>query len=139
MTLPRGATIGILGEGQLGRMLAQAAQKRGYRVHGYGHDPNSPLGQVTPFFTAASFDDTSALAQFRQACAVVTSEFENVPLRALEITGCVPQVSIFALAQDRLYEKQTAQALSMATAPFYPIENIDDLKVALAKIGQQGV
>ena len=139
MTLRRGATLGILGDGQLGRMLAQAAQRRGLKVHGFGQDRQSPLGQVTPYFTLAAFDDAAALRTFAEACHMVTAEFENVPLAALERTDCKPGRQIFALAQDRLKEKQAAANLGLATAPFFAIDTLQGLQDALAQVGGQGI
>lgn len=137
--LSRRATIGILGDGQLGRMLAQAAQRRGFQVHGFGQNPDSPLAQVTQAFTCAAFDDTAALDQFARQCDVVTSEFENVPLIALQQTNCRPQAPIFALAQDRLQEKQAAEAAGLRAAPFYAIDSFDDLQAALRHVGGAGI
>lgn len=139
MSLPRGATIGILGDGQLGRMLAHAAQRRGFKVHGFGQDRHSPLGQVTAYFTVADFEDEVALKAFAEACDVVTSEFENVPLRALDLTGCKPGPGIFALAQDRLKEKQAATKIGLPTAPFFAINSLSDLQTALAQVGGKGI
>lgn len=137
--LPRGATIGILGDGQLGRMIAHAAQRKGFKVHGFGQDRDGPLGQVTPYFTEAAFDDTAALQAFADACHVVTSEFENVPMAALKQTGCFPQASIFALAQDRLKEKQAAHEAGMTPAPFFAVDSRADLEAALAQTGGCGI
>lgn len=137
--LDRGATIGILGDGQLGRMLAQAAQRRGFKVHGFGQDSQSPLAQVTPYFTCAAYDDQTALNAFADACDVVTSEFENVPLPTLEITECSPGAPIFALAQDRLKEKQAAQDAGLRPAPFFAVESLEALKTALSKTNGKGI
>ena len=139
MTLPRGATIGILGDGQLGRLLAQAAQRRGYQVHGFGQDRRSPLSQVTSAFTCAQFDDVAALQSFAQACDLVTAEFESVPLQALETTACQPAASIFALAQDRVKEKQAALEAGLQPAPFFAIESLAELETALGDVGGQGI
>ena len=137
--LPRGATIGILGDGQLGRMIAHAAQKKGFKVHGFGQDRHSPLGQVTAFFTEASFDDMDAIRAFAAACDVVTSEFENVPLPALEATSCKPAAPIFALAQDRHLEKQAAQKAGLTTAPTATIDTFAELESAVAAFGGKGI
>ena len=137
--LPRGATIGILGDGQLGRMIAQAAQRKGFKVHGFGQDRHSPLGQVTAYFTQANFDDTRALEAFAAACDVVTSEFENVPLPALEATACKPAASIFALAQDRHLEKQAAQSAGLTTAPTATIDTMAELEQAVTAFGGKGI
>ncbi len=139
MTLARRATLGILGDGQLGRMLAQAAQRRGFCVHGFGQDPQSPLAQVTNQFTCAPFEDQGALAGFAARCDQVTAEFENVPVQALEITQCQPAASIFALAQDRLQEKHAAAAAGLRTAPFFAIDAFADMQHAATQTEGQGV
>ncbi len=139
MTLARRATLGILGDGQLGRMLAQAAQRRGFRVHGFGQDRQSPLAQVTPQFTCAPFEDRCALESFAANCDQVTAEFENVPVNALEITRCQPAASIFALAQDRLQEKQAAAAAGLRTAPHFAIDSFRDMAHASEHTKGQGV
>ena len=137
--LPRGATIGILGDGQLGRMIAHAAQKKGFKVHGFGQDRFGPLGQVTAYFTQASFDDTDAVRAFAAACDVVTSEFENVPLPALKTTDCKPAAALFALAQDRHLEKQAAQRAGLTTAPNANIDSLEALKNAVEAFDNKGI
>ena len=135
----RGSTIGILGDGQLGRMLAHSAQRRGLRVHGFGQDDQSPLAQVTNRFTCAHYNDELELTKFRESCEWITSEFENVPLSALELTKCQPAAAIFKTAQDRLKEKQAAASVGMPTASFYVIDSYDDLVTALGQTKGEGV
>lgn len=137
--IARRATIGILGDGQLGRMLAQAAQRRGFVVHGFGQNTNSPLAQVTNCFTEASFEDVSALSEFAGTCDVVTSEFENVSLVALQTAGCKPSAHIFSIAQDRLKEKESAMKAGLSPAPYYSIDCFEDLKSALCKTNGEGI
>ena len=85
--LPPGSTIGILGGGQLGRMLALAAARLGLKTHIYSDEPNVPAFDVAAYSTVGSFEDEAALSAFAASVDVVTCEFENVPARALEIAG----------------------------------------------------
>src|SRR5688572_4470976 len=89
--LSPGATIGILGNGQLGRMLAQAAARLGYRTHVYGPDKDSPAEQVASASTVAAYEDNGALVGFAAAVDAVTFEFENVPVKSVrELSARVP-------------------------------------------------
>ena len=144
--LSRGATIGILGDGQLGRMLAQTAQRRGYKVRGYGQDAQGPLAQVVADFHRGGFDDHRALETFASGCDALTCEFESVPLSAIEIASQnahfyprSKQKSPFALAQDRLFEKQAAQAAKLTTAPFFAVDSLAQLEESLALLGGKGI
>mgnify|MGYP006299842305 FL=1 len=122
MTLAPGATLGILGGGQLGRMLAHAAHRLGLAVHVFAETPAEPALAVTARTTCAGFDDGAALDAFARAVDVVTLEFENVPTAALEriaaITPVRPGAGVLAVTQDRLAEKRLARELGLATAPF---------------------
>jgi 5-(carboxyamino)imidazole ribonucleotide synthase len=89
--LPAGSTIGILGGGQLGRMLALAAAKLGLKSHIYCPDPHSPAFDVTPFKTVAAYDDAAALNAFAEQVDVITYEFENVPAETAEILAGLKQ------------------------------------------------
>ena len=137
-----GATIGILGGGQLGRMLAQAAAQLGFRCHVYSPEPNSIAGELCAAQTCAAWDDDAAMAEFAADCAVVTYEFENVPVAALAALGGVPlypPLHALEVAQDRLNEKQFVAALGGATAPFMAVDTADDLQQALVRIGSPGI
>ena len=108
--LPPGSTIGILGGGQLGRMLALAAARLGLKCHIYSDEPHAPpAAEVAAAFTIGSFDDEAALKAFAARVDVITCEFENAPARALEIVAAdklvFPHPKSFATAQDRLVEK----------------------------------
>ena len=107
--LPPGATIGILGGGQLGRMSALAAARLGYRCHVFSPEPDGPGMQVAAAATVAPYEDAEALAEFADAVDVVTFEFENVPaetLAAIEpLVPCRPGVEVLRICQDRLREK----------------------------------
>ena len=117
--LPPGATLGILGGGQLGRMLAMAAARLGYRVHVYEAGA-APAAQVANVWTRAPWDDAAALAAFGAACDVVTYEWENVPLAAIDAVGATvrPGRRALEVAQDRLTEKTFLAGLGLVTAPF---------------------
>ena len=137
-----GSTIGILGGGQLGRMLAQAAAQLGYRCHVYTPEPDSVAGEVCASQTTAAWDDQAALAAFASDCAVITYEFENVPvgpLAALDQTALFPPLRALEVAQDRLTEKQFVAELGGRTAPFMAVDTDDDLAAALDRIGSPGI
>src|SRR5579872_845093 len=116
--LPPGSTIGILGGGQLGRMIASAAARLGYRSHVFTPDGGSPAGLVTPFVTLAPFSDTAALARFAAAVDAVTFEFENVPVEAAELVAAqgramLPGPGVLRITQDRLREKDFLRSVDV--------------------------
>ena len=121
MILAPGATIGILGSGQLGRMLAMAALKLGLRCHIYAPESDAPAYDAASARTVAAFDDEEALARFAEAVDVVTYEFENVPIACVEFLAARkpvrPGARALALTQDRLVEKNFLRELGLATAP----------------------
>ena len=131
--------IGILGGGQLGRMLAIAASRLGYKSHIFDPNINSPASQVSTFSTQASYDNVQALTSFAKSVDIVTYEFENIPTDALNIiekhASIFPSKEALFTSQDRLVEKQFLTSLGLKTAPFQNIENINDLNNALDKIG----
>ncbi len=137
--LPPGATIGIIGGGQLGRMLALAAAQLGYRTHIFDPDPACCAGQVAAAQTIATYDDRTALAAFAGVVDVVTYEFENVDADPLEeIASRVPlfpPLGALRVAQDRIAEKQFAAALGARTAPWAAVATRADLDAAVAQIG----
>ncbi len=140
--IPPGETIGILGGGQLGRMLAMAAAQLGYRVHVYAPEADSIAQDVCATFTAAAWSDATAMARFAADCAVVTYEFENVPVAPLAALGTVPLLPhprALECAQDRLAEKQFAISLGGTPAPFAPVDTPDQLAEAIARIGTPGI
>jgi len=116
--LPPGSIIGILGGGQLGRMLSLAAARLGLETHIYSDEPDVPAFDVSAFSTVGSFADEAALSEFASSVDVVTCEFENVPARALEIAGkkvpVHPPAKAFAVAQDRLVEKDFMRGLGIS-------------------------
>jgi 5-(carboxyamino)imidazole ribonucleotide synthase len=143
MTIPPGSTIGIVGGGQLGRMLALAAAQLGYRCHVYAPDADSVAAQVAAQFTRGAFDDEGALTRFAAEIDVATYEFENIPtapLRALaEIVKVHPSVDSLETAQDRLGEKAFIQRHGGRPAPFAPVDDQAGLAAALAQIGTPAI
>ncbi|HOB13300.1 MAG TPA: 5-(carboxyamino)imidazole ribonucleotide synthase [Novosphingobium sp.] len=137
-----GETIGILGGGQLGRMLAKAAAQLGYRVHVYAPEPDSVAAEVCAQFTCAHWDDTAAMADFAADCAVVTYEFENVPvppLRALGQVPLYPNARALEVAQDRVNEKEFVEQFGGHCAPWMAVDTAEDLNDALIRIGSPGI
>ena len=136
--LPPGSTIGILGGGQLGRMLALAAARLGLKSHIYSDEPNAPAFDVAASCTVGSFDDEAALEAFAASVDVVTCEFENVPARALEIAGkrapVHPPAKSFAVAQDRLVEKDFMRGLGIPVADYADVHDEQSLRDALARV-----
>ncbi len=134
-----GATLGILGGGQLGRMFAIAARTMGYKVMVLDPDPQSPAGQMADVHLAAAYTDAGALKQLAEACAAVTTEFENVPAGSLialaQSCRVVPGAAAVAIVQDRSHEKSWLAQRGFATAPFALVYNESDLDAALADIG----
>lgn len=140
--IPPGSTIGILGGGQLGRMLAIAAAQLGYRCHIYAPEADSVAAEVSAEFTCATWDDAEALARFAAGCAVVTYEFENVPVTPLAALGEVPLLPnsrALETAQDRLTEKAFVAGLGGRTAPFAPVDSPAELARDIKVIGTPGI
>jgi 5-(carboxyamino)imidazole ribonucleotide synthase len=133
-------TIGILGGGQLGRMLTLEAKRMGYRVVTLEPMPNSPCGQVADEQIVAAYDDLRAIGEFGARCDVVTYEFENIPLesvRALENDGRLvrPSGDVLRVAQDRILEKNFMRDAGCTVAPFVSITSSQDLESACAAVG----
>ncbi|MBO6836617.1 MAG: 5-(carboxyamino)imidazole ribonucleotide synthase [Alphaproteobacteria bacterium] len=137
-----GATIGILGGGQLGRMLAVAASRLGYRCHIFEPQADCPASHVAAH-TAAGYDDMAALDAFAAAVDVVTLEFENVPIAAVERLArqvpVRPGAAALAVAQDRAEEKAFLNKAGIETAPWAPVLSQADLENALAFTGRPAV
>jgi 5-(carboxyamino)imidazole ribonucleotide synthase len=131
-----GATVGVLGGGQLGRMFTLQARTMGYGVVVLDPDPASPAGAVANRHLRAPYDDKRALAELAASCAAVTTEFENVPAAALETLArsslVRPPVEAVATSQDRIAEKSFLQSHGTPTAKFHPVRNLDELKKAVA-------
>lgn len=141
--LPPGSTIGMLGGGQLGRMTALAAAHLGYRIHVFCPDPESPCAQVCAAETLSSYEDAAALTAFARQVDVVTLEFENVPVSALETLAPLvpvrPGPQALAVCQDRLDEKRFVRDCGIGTAPYAPVGSLEELTAALAEIGRPAV
>ncbi len=141
--LKLGATIGILGGGQLGRMLSLAASRLGFKTHIYCPDPTSPAFEVTPHKTVAAYDDETALAAFANAVDVVTYEFENVPAATADFLARLkplrPGANALAVSQDRLAEKTFIGSLGIPVAPHLAIHQPSDLAPALAALGSPAI
>jgi 5-(carboxyamino)imidazole ribonucleotide synthase len=137
-----GGAIGILGGGQLGRMLAMAAARLGLKTHIYCDEP-SPAFDVAAAHTLAAYGDEAALARFAEACDVASFEFENVPSATAAFVAkrvaFAPSVRALELTQDRLAEKTLAQSLGLKTAPFAPVSSDDEARAAFAEIGAPAV
>ncbi len=137
------AVIGILGGGQLGRMLALAAAEMGLRCHVYAPEPDSPAFDVTRRFTQADYQDEAALARFAQDVDVVTYEFENVPSFTAHFLASrvpvLPSGRALEVTQDRLKEKSFARDLGLAVPDFAAVDDLASLEVAVRRIGRPSV
>jgi 5-(carboxyamino)imidazole ribonucleotide synthase len=136
--LPPGATIGILGGGQLGRMLSVAASRLGYRCHVY--EPGAATaGDVAHKVTTAPYEDEAALRAFAASVDVITYEFENVPTTALDLLESLrpirPNRRALAISQDRIAEKGFLNDLGLQTAPWAAVNSEADLDTAVARLG----
>jgi 5-(carboxyamino)imidazole ribonucleotide synthase len=135
-----GATIGIIGGGQLGRMLAMAAARLGFETVILTPEAENCAGPVAGTVLMADYTDPDALARLASLAQVVTFEFENVPAKTLEILsglGCqvAPGAKALAVAQDRVDEKTFLNTHGVPTVDFAPVSNLEDLAEALARIG----
>ncbi|MBB4641392.1 5-(carboxyamino)imidazole ribonucleotide synthase [Rhizorhapis suberifaciens] len=141
--LPSRSTIGILGGGQLGRMLAMAAAQLGYRCHIYAPEKTSIAAEVAAEWTRGDYDDIAALRKFAASVDVVTYEFENIhhaPLVALSEEAILrPSVQALEIAQDRKAEKSFVGSLGGRTAPWASVNSRDELDAALSKIGAPAI
>ena len=138
MTLPPLSTLGILGGGQLGRMLAMAAARLGLRAHVLDPAETPPAAEVARF-TQAEWSDVPALTAFARACDVVTYEFENVPAEALDAiephAPVRPGRRALAVSQDRLDEKRFLAGLGLTVAPHAPVDDAASLDAAIVSLG----
>lgn len=141
--LAPGATIGILGGGQLGRMLSVAAARLGFRTHIYEPAANPPAADVAHAVTTAPYEDAQALAAFAAAVDVVTYEFENIPTAALDLLEAArpirPNRRALAISQDRIAEKDFLAALGLTTAPYAAVTTLPGLEAAVARIGTPAI
>jgi 5-(carboxyamino)imidazole ribonucleotide synthase len=141
--LPPNSTIGILGGGQLGRMLALAAARLGLKCHILAPETESPAFQVATHHTCAAYADAGALESFAKAVDVVTYEFENVPAETAAILGrlkpLAPAAEALATSQDRLAEKTFLAKIGLRTAPFTAVDDKQGLEKALARVGRPAI
>lgn len=138
-----GATLGVLGSGQLGRMLAQVARRLGYRVLVYSPFADTPAGQLADEEVCAAYDDAEALAAFARRCGAITVEFENIPAAALETCAAFapvrPGPGVLHVAQNRLREKTFLRDHGFPVAPFARVDDLAGLERALAELGAPAV
>jgi len=142
--LPPGSTLGILGGGQLGRMLSQAGSRLGFNVVILDPEENSPAGRVSQGQIVAAYDDPTALMVLGQTCQAVTFEFENVPatsVKRLAEGGAVvaPGPKALAVAQDRVDEKTFLNGVGATTVDFTAVDSLDDLIAGLDRLGTPAV
>ncbi|HEY1506726.1 MAG TPA: 5-(carboxyamino)imidazole ribonucleotide synthase [Stellaceae bacterium] len=138
-----GATIGILGGGQLGRMTVLAATALGYRCHVFCPINDSPAKQVTSLSTTADYDDKLALDRFAKSVDAVTFEFENVPGDTAEFLAerkpVRPGPNALRIAQDRIKEKDFLRSIGVGTAPYQAVTSEEELRRALDAIGRRAI
>ena len=141
--LPPGSIIGIIGGGQLGRMLGVAAAQLGYRAHVYAPEESGPAADTCAHWTQGAYEDADRLGAFADAVDVLTYEFENVDSGAMETLtqhGLVrPGIEALRIAQDRLKEKTFVADLGGTTAPFAAVDSLADLEAALGRIGTPSI
>ena len=141
--LPQGANIGILGGGQLGRMLAVAASRLGLKAHIFEPGANPPAGHVADQVTTASYEDEAALRRFAQSVDVITYEFENIPTSALDILEQIspirPGRRALAISQDRLSEKEFLTGLGLKVAPYANVTSAAEAEAAAQSIGTPSI
>jgi 5-(carboxyamino)imidazole ribonucleotide synthase len=133
-----GATLGVMGGGQLGRMFVHAAQRMGYFTAVLDPDPSSPAGLVSHYHVQAGYLDEQGLAQLMQRSAAITTEFENVPAPALVTLGAhrpvAPAADAVAIAQDRVQEKAHFTRCGVACAPYAVVETAQQLRAVAADL-----
>ena len=138
-----GGTIGILGGGQLGRMLSLAAARLGLKTHVYSDERDAPAFQVCEARTQGRYEDRAALERFARGCDAITFEFENVPAETValvaQIAPTAPGAETLRITQDRLEEKGFVERLGIGTPGFLPVDNGADAKSAFAKLGPRAV
>jgi 5-(carboxyamino)imidazole ribonucleotide synthase len=143
MTVAPLSTIGIIGGGQLGRMLAVAAAQLGYNCHIYAPDERCPAADVAVNWTHAAYDDADALRRFAEQVDIVTYEFENIPFAPMQALAnfktVAPTPEALRIAQDRVLEKSFVDRLGVRTAPWAAVESLGDLEAAISRIGAPAI
>lgn len=141
--LAQGATIGIMGGGQLGRMLSVAASRLGFKSHIFEPGANPPAGQVADSVTTAPYADLDALTSFAKSVDVITFEFENIPAEALDavekLRPVLPARNALATSQDRITEKAFLSGLGLHVAAYANVETAEDLTAAVAAVGAPSI
>jgi 5-(carboxyamino)imidazole ribonucleotide synthase len=141
--VPPGGTIGVIGGGQLGRMLALAAARLGLKTAIFNDAPDAPAFQVTQISVTAPYEDLDALARFADACDAVTFEFENLPAHAIahlaEHVPVRPGAHALAVMQDRLSEKTFVEKLGLKTAPFFEVSSAAQGGDAFDQLAGRGI
>ncbi|MCG6158532.1 5-(carboxyamino)imidazole ribonucleotide synthase [Rubinisphaera margarita] len=142
-TIDPGATLGVLGGGQLGRMFAQSAHRLGYHVHTFSDEENSPCGQVADREFVGAYDDIDAIEQFAKGVDVITFEFENISSEAAQaierIVPVRPGGEVLHISQNRIREKSTLAEAGLPVTPFRPIRTEDELQNALNELGTPSI
>lgn len=143
MIYPPGATIGVMGGGQLGRMFAIAARRMGYRVHIFTPEKDSPAGQFADLTRIAEYTDEAAVTHFATDVDVITFEFENIPIESVEwcVQHCEvrPAGRILHTAQNRLREKNFLAEAGIPVAPFRAVRSVHELSSAMEQIGRPAI
>jgi len=141
--LSTGSTIGILGGGQLGRMLSVAASRLGFKTCIYEPGGDCPASHVANYHLRAPYEDAKSLESFANAVDVITYEFENIPTEALDLLETLrpirPGREVLRISQDRLTEKGFLQDIGLRTAPFAPVDDADSLARAIETIGTPSI
>lgn len=141
--LKTGATIGILGGGQLGRMLSVAASRLGFKTCIFEPGGDCPASHVANYHYKADYSDVEALTDFANACDVITFEFENIPTEALDVIEAItpihPNRDALATSQDRFFEKNFLTRIGLQTAPYAAVENAETLEQAIDLIGTPAI
>jgi 5-(carboxyamino)imidazole ribonucleotide synthase len=141
--VPPGGVIGIIGGGQLGRMLALAAARLGLKTCIYNDENHAPAFQVTPLQVAAAYDDRAMLTGFAQICDVITFEFENIPAETIEFLSGLkpvrPGLNALAVLQDRFAEKGFVESLGLHTAPFAEVNTDVGARAGFERVGGPGI
>jgi 5-(carboxyamino)imidazole ribonucleotide synthase len=141
--LEPGSTIGILGGGQLGRMLSVAAARLGFKTCVFEPGGDCPASHVANYHLQAAYDDADALRQFAESVDVITYEFENIPTAALDILEAIrpvrPGREALRISQDRMTEKDFLSDLGLTPAPYAQVDTLDDLKAAIEAIGTPAI
>lgn len=137
--LAPGSVIGILGGGQLGRMLAMAGAKLGFDIHIFDADPDCPAARVAARSWAAPWSDDGAVEGFAGRCDAITYEFENIPVHTVSVAAAAsclrPGARSLELTQDRITEKRFINSVGVATVPFAPVDGLADLPAGIALTG----